>query len=53
MQVGRSAAYGGYVEATGGMTDLHKHVVSFNSNSDSSISISEMHNGELLVYSPF
>jgi hypothetical protein len=52
MEVGRAAAYGGYAEDAGGMTDLQKHVAFFHSNGDGIISISE-NNGELLVHNPF
>jgi hypothetical protein len=53
MEVGHTAAYGGNANRAGGMTDLQKHVASFDNNGDGIISISKMYNGELLVCSPF
>jgi hypothetical protein len=53
MEVSRVVAYGGYTEGAGGMTELQKHVMFFDSNGDNIISISETYNSELLVRSPF
>ncbi|GJN22192.1 hypothetical protein PR202_gb09738 [Eleusine coracana subsp. coracana] len=39
--LGRAAAYGGYSEGGGGMTDLQKHAAFFDHNGDGVVSISE------------